>query len=282
MIGESIIQALSSGSRATGIGRSQLAGSVPIETLQRDEIEVGYVAEVTLREKLETAAPIELPGPDAGDVRLWMKKSDFNPRCLEVFLDDEKYLAVIEWPRDYYDVSEDAVLHATGREDIFEDKGALIRSIVSQKLVSGAPGVHRTFAVQQRGWDEDEFSVYEEFDCPREAIQRFEELKGEPDDNSWVQVAMKDERKALLRVNGIYGLTETYKGHRLLEAIIDAVRLGRFEKPVKYDDYKESVEDPLTQSEAVAMVNLGVLCSRCPGMTWGDIGYEIMRGIRGA
>jgi hypothetical protein len=225
-----------------------------------------------------------LPSPHDGYVRVWLKYSEFNPRVLDVFVTEEQFLAVVEWPRDYHDILEDEIL-SVSRPDIFEDSQAMIRVIVANRLAKGAPGVHRTFAVEQGPWGQP-FKVYEEHVGAVKALNRFEELKGCGDKcgdgNEWIQGFLSEERESLLRVNGVYGLTETYKGHRLLESIIEAIRLELFEKPIRYDDYKEKVDDPLDEAEAAAFVNLGILCSKCPGMTWGDVGYEIMRGIKGA
>lgn len=279
MIGTSIIESLNKDPTPTVGCRACMSATVPVAVVERGEVEVQHVAAVTFREMTETKAPIRLPAPPDGCVRVWLKCSEFSPRVLDVYVTEEEFLAVVEWPRDYHDILEDEIL-SVSRPDIFEDAQGLLRVIVANKLAKGAPGVHRTFAVEQGPWGKP-FEVYEEHSRPVEALERFGALKGTPDTNQWLQGVLSDEREALLRVNGLYGLTETWKGHRFLERIVEAVRLRLFEKPIKYDDYKEKVQEPLDEVEAAAFVNLGILCSRCPGMTWGDVGYEIMRGMKG-
>lgn len=283
-VGGHIIESLNRDPKPTAGCRTCLSSPIPVGNLTRTEVEIAHVAATTFREQQGTGAPTKLPEPDEGLVRVWLKNSEFNPRVLEVYVTDETFTAVVEWPRDYHDVTEDEILQTGADPSIFEDRQAVIRTIVSQRLVTDAPSVHRTFAVEHGEWGK-EFEVYEEHGTPQTALERFSGLRGCEqcgDGSEWIQAVLKDERTALLRVNGVYGLTETYKGHKLLEAIVEAVRLGVFEKPIKYDDYKNAVEKPLDEIEANSFVNMGILCSQCPGMTWGDVGYEIMRGMRGA
>jgi hypothetical protein len=279
MYGRSIIESL-------GDIRPHIEGMMgvfPVDTLHRERLEIAHVAATASTERVESAEStilpaLSMPKPDPGYVRIWTKYSEFNPRVLDVFVTDKTFLAVVEWPRDYYDVAEDDVLLATGRENVLEDHQATVRAVVAYRLAQGAPGVHRTFAVEHGAWG-DEFEVYEEYEEPLKALKRFEGLKGEPEDGQWSQGGLRDEKETLLRVNGVYGLTETRRGHRLLGAIVDAARAGRFKTPLKYAEYTEAVDDPLAEEEVGALVNLGILCSRCPGMTWGDTGYELMRGL---
>jgi hypothetical protein len=284
-IGSHIIESLNLDPKPTAGCRTCMSSPIPVGNLTRTEVEIANVAATTFREHQGTGAPTKLPDPDEGLVRIWLKNSEFNPRVLEVYVTDKSFTAVVEWPRDYHDVSEDEILRTGADPSVFEDRQAVIRTIVAQRLVREAPSVHRTFAVEHGAWGQ-EFEVYEEHDKPKTALERFHGLRGCGDKcgdgNEWIQSLMREHKKALLRVNGVYGLTETYKGHRLLEAIVEAIRLDLFSKPIKYDDYKKAVDNPLDAAEANAFVNMGILCSKCPGMTWGDAGYEIMRGMRGA
>lgn len=275
MYGRSIIESLADSPIDEG-----LVGAYPVEVLRREKLEIAHVAATASGDRVESAESsivpaLSMPKPETGYVRLWMKHSEFNPRVLDVYLTDETFLAVVEWPRDYYDVAEDDVLQATGRENILEDHRAILRAVVAHGLAQGAPGVHRTFAVEQGAWG-GEFEVYEEYEEPRDALAHFRKLRGEDGEKE----AISEEHETVLRVNGVNGLLVTSKGQRILNGIRRAINEGWFEKPMQYTEYRQVVDDPWTEVEVGALVNLGILCSRCPGMSWGDTGYELMRGLR--
>jgi len=271
MIGSLIIESLNHRPVPTSGCRSCVSPPLPVSTVNREDAQLAALATATFRENQGTDAPVALPGPDQGSVRVWMKNSVHNNRVLDVRVTDDVFCAVVEWPRDFYDVMEDDILLASGNPALFEDRQAVMRTIVSYRMLRGAPRTHRTYAVEKGEWSKD-FAVYEESADPASALARFEELR--PDS----ECEPSTDHEALLRVNGVLGLAETKKGQRLLGCIREAIGKGLLKVPIQYDDYTDQVEDPLSMVEAGALVNLGILCSKCPGMTWGDVGYELMRG----
>lgn len=239
------------------------------------DVEIGWVAATVLREHTGTEAPVQLPSPPPGVVRLWMKNSWFNPRVLDAELTD-RLTAVVEWPRDYVDVAEDDVLMAGGRPEVLDDPTAVLRLVVAHRLARRPRMVHRTFAVEQ-GVPGDDFELWEEFDGVEGALERFGELL----EDAARETELTEDEHWLLKVNGLLGLAFTEQGRQILGKIREAVRLGLLSQPVQYGEYTKAVKDPLDEGEASALVSLGVLCSKCPGMTWGEVGYELARGIGG-
>jgi hypothetical protein len=247
------------------------------------------VAATVVREHQETDAPVSLPSPPKGHVRLWMKNSWFNPRVLEVNIQEE-FTAVVEWPRDYVDVAEDDVLLAGAKPEALDDPRAVLRLVVAHKLARRPRMVHRTFALEH-GVLGKAFEVYEEYDRPKKALERFRALalpmwRYDPlkvDEDWWIPIRPSDPKeRSLLMANGLLGLMRTEEGRAVYRKIKDAIGKGLLKAPIPYGEYTKEVDDPLTEGEAGALVNLGVLCSRCPGMTWGEVGYEVMRGMKGA
>jgi len=276
MVGREIIEHLRMQPDRGTVCRSCESHGIPMASSLAPDIEIGWVAATVLREHTETGVPVALPAPPDGHVRLWMKNSWFNPRALEVEVTDH-LTAVVEWPRDYVDVPEDDVLLAGGKPEALDDPAAVLRLVVAHRLARRPRMVHRSFAVE-RGPLGRKFEVYEEYGCPVEALQRFAELL---EDRRREGIATMDELW-LLRANGLLGLTCSKQGQRILEKMREAVSKDLLKAPIPYDEYTKKVDDPFTEEEASALVNLGVLCSRCPGMTWGETGYEYMRGMRGA
>ncbi len=276
MVGREIIEHLRMQPDRGTTCRSCASHGVQMTSSLAPDMEIGWVAATVLREHTDTGTPIELPAPPDGVVRFWMKNSWFNPRALDVELAD-RFTAVVEWTRDYVDVPEDDVLLAGAKPEALDDPKGVLRLVVAHRLARRPRSVHKTFAVEQGPIGED-FKVYEEYNGPKEAIQRFSELLEDRERESH----MTEDEMWLLRANGLLGLSCTVQGRLVLEKVREAVGNDLLQAPIPYDEYAGKVDDPLTEEEASVLVNLGVLCSRCPGMTWGETGYEVMRGMRGA
>lgn len=246
------------------------------------DVEIGWVAATVIREQKLSDLPVALPSPGDGQIRLWMKHSHFNPRVLEVRL-EERFTAVVEWPRDYVDVPEDDVLLAGARPEALDDRKSVLRLIVAHRLARRPRMVHRTWAVEH-GLPGKPFEVYEEYDRSVQALERFRELAladHRYDSVDETRGSSDPLERAMLEANGLLGLTRTKQGRQVLRKIREAVERSLLTAPLKYQEYQKRVEDPLNEGEASVLVCLGVLCSRCLGMTWGETGYELMRGIRG-
>lgn len=243
--------------------------------LHHEPVGLVDVAVVTTREHRETGTPIVLPLPEEGFARVWMKRSAYNPRAVEVRVMDDVFSAVVEWPRDYFDVGLDEVAQASGKASILESMGGVSRTIVSNQMIEGVPRVHRTFAVEKGKWGE-EFEVYDEFGSVKEALAKFEGVRPEIKETT-----SQMPPPSYLKVNGLSGLLDTPKGMRLWGAMQEAIERKLLVTPMKFEAYKGAVKEPLTAVEAGGLINLGILCSKCPGMTWGEVGYEVMRGAGG-
>jgi len=273
MIGQALIEHLNQ--EPDPACSPHMAGSLFVGHLHREKVELVDVAVVTTREHRETGTPVVLPLPDEGFTRVWMKRSAYNPRAVGVRVTDEVFSAVVEWPRDYFDVALDEVARAAGKASVLESMGAVSRTIVTNQMIEGTPRVHRTFAVERGKWDE-EFEVYEEFGSVKDALAKFEEIKP-----VLATPAPTGACASYLKVNGLSGLLDTPKGMRLWGAMQETIDRKLLVTPMKFEAYRGAVKEPLTAVEAGGLINLGVLCSKCPGMTWGEVGYEVMRGAGG-
>jgi hypothetical protein len=272
MIGRTLIEHLNQEPKP-GCCRASLPTHLFVGTVKRETVELSDIAAVTYREHVETGAPIRLPMPPEGTVRAWMKRSAYNPRSVDVRVTDEVFSAVVEWPRDYFDLTEDDVAKAAGKVEVLSSTVTISRAIVSNRMIEGAPKVHRTFAMEKGKWGE-EFEVYQEFDSVKDALEKFGVVKP-------VVESEAKEIPSCLRLNGLGGLLDTSKGTRLWGAIQEAIEKKLLIAPMKFEAYRGAVKEPLTAVEAGGLINLGVLCSKCPGMTWGEVGYEVMRGAGG-